>query len=241
MDDVKKKVYLDIFASPGTLIPIAAGLTALMTSWAMGGNEILNFAGISGMLAGIGVTATRLVLGLESITRDAYDHVLRRQQHEQEESLERLHKRLLEDQDSRTQHGLRELRSLSSQLRSKVDEGQVNAAAYQVIEGVDRLFQTCVKQLEYSVELWETAQAMRGTGRDRVLQQRDELVQEVVETVDHLRMTVERFHAMTTHKNRSELARLRRELDQSMQVAREVERRTEELTHTRPPNTSEFE
>lgn len=241
MDEVKKKVYLEIFASPETLLPVAGGITALMLSWAVGGNNAMNFAGLAGILGGAGMMATRLILGLERITQQAYDHVVRRQRRQQEESLERLHQRLLTDQDPRTQKCLTDLRQLVARLKVKVDNDNVNSAAFSVIEGVDQLFNSCVAQLEHSVDLWETARTMQGSSREAMLHQRDELVREICETVDHLAQSVEKFHAVTTHKNRSELARLRRELDQSMQVAREVERRTDELTQQRSYNAEEFE
>jgi hypothetical protein len=241
MDDVKKKVYLDIFAAPGTLLPLAAGLTALMASWASGGDPLLSFAGIAGVLAGLGVTATRLILGLDRITQQAYDHLLQRQRQQQEDALERLRQRLEADQDPRTQNCLQELRHLYSRLKDKLENDKVTAAAYGVVEGVDRVFQTSVKQLEQSVDLWETAQTLRGSARKGLLQQREDLVRDVCETVEHLGHTVDRFHAMTTRKNRSNLARLRKELDESMRVAREVERRTEQLTETASDDVKQVE
>ena len=73
---MKRKILLDIFASPGTVLPIAGGITALLASWAVGGQSALNFAGVVGILGGFGIFASRLILGLEKITRDAYDHVM---------------------------------------------------------------------------------------------------------------------------------------------------------------------
>lgn len=241
MDEVKKKVYLDVFASPGTLLPIAGGLTAWIASWAIGGNAAMNFAGVAGVLTGVGVLATRLILQLDKITQKAYEHTLEKQRHEQEAALEHLRERLVRDRDPRTQNCLEELRLLYARLKEKVDKGHVNAAAFGVIEGVDRIFHTCIAQLEHSVELWETAKQMRGSARDELLQQREQLVLEICETVDHLGKSVEKFHAVTTNKNRSELARLRSELDQSMQVARDVARRTEQLTQTYVDRSEEFE
>ncbi|MCA9169232.1 MAG: hypothetical protein KDB23_16265 [Planctomycetales bacterium] len=242
MDEVKKKVYLDVFASPGTLLPAAAGITALIGSWAVDGNSTLTFLGISGVLTGVGVLATRLILGLDKITQRAYDLVLDRKNHEQQRALADLRKRLVGDRDPRTQACLDELRLLHSRMKDKLsgEPTTINSASYGVLEGVDEIFHTCVKQLEQSYELWETARTMRGSARQNILQQRDVLVQEICTTVDHLGRTVEKFHEVTTHKNRKELARLRNELDQSMQVAREVERQTEELTR-RTYDEHEFE
>ena len=74
MDDVRRKVLLDIFAAPGVLLPLAGGLTALIASWAVGGNPALNFGGIAGILGGVGIMASRLILKLDRITQEAYDY-----------------------------------------------------------------------------------------------------------------------------------------------------------------------
>ena len=233
MDDVKKKVYLDIFASPGTLLPAAAGVTALLGSWAVGGDTTMTFVGISGILAGVGVLATRLILGLDGITQRAYDLVLSRQREQQESALQQLRERLVSDHDPRTQACLDELRHLHARMKEKLgnEVAGASSSAYGVMQGVDEIFHACVTQLKQTADLWETARTMRGSARQSLLEQRDVLVAEICTTVDHLGRTVEKFHEVTTHKNRKELSRLRQELDQSIQVAREVERQTEELTH----------
>lgn len=228
-DAVRRKVLLDIFAAPSTLLPIAGGLTALMASWATGGNATLTFAGIAGALGGVGILTSRIILGLDKLTEKAYDYFVERQRTDRESSLERLDSLLVQDRDSRTQNCLRELRHLYSRLNDKVDSGRITPAAYDVIEGVDKMFSVCVKQLEHSLELWETAKTMRGPARDSILTQRDALVREVCESVVHLGKTVDQFHLVTTKKNSEDLARLRLELDESLDIARRVEERKAEL------------
>ena len=224
-DAVRRKVLLDIFAAPSTLIPIAGGLTALMASWATNGSATLNFAGIAGVLAGVGIFASRLILGLDKLTQDAYDFFVERQRADHESALERLDDRLVKDRDSRTQNCLRELRHLYSQLNSKVESGRITPAAYDVIEGVDKMFNVCVKHLEHTLKLHDTARTMRGPAREKILEQREELIEEVCESVIHLGNTVEQFHLVTTKKNRDDLSRLRAELDESLEIARRVEER----------------
>ena len=60
---------LDLFASPGTLIPIVAGLSSLLYAWAVGGDPTAGAIGIVGVLGGAGHFASRLVLGLEDMTQ----------------------------------------------------------------------------------------------------------------------------------------------------------------------------
>ena len=72
MDKVKKKVLLDLFGSPGAVLPIVAGMSAWVLSWAIDGNTLLNLGGLVGVLGGAGFLATRLIFGLERITENAF-------------------------------------------------------------------------------------------------------------------------------------------------------------------------
>ena len=91
MDEVKRKVYLDLFASPMTLLPFVGGATALLGSWAIGGVSLLTFGGIAGMVIGAGVFASRLIFGLDKLTERAYQYSQDQQQQMQLKSLQQLH------------------------------------------------------------------------------------------------------------------------------------------------------
>jgi len=229
MDEVKRKVYLDLFASPYNLIPFAGGLTSLMASWAIGGHPTMTMAGIAGVLAGIGITASRLIWGLEGLTEKAYNYKLDNQQKLKERQLDKLDEKLTRDRDPRTQSCLRELRLLFGSLQKAVEKGNINAASYEIMEGVGKVFDESVKQLEHSHALWETARQMRGPARDSILQQRDEAIREVCATVVEVGEMVEKLLLSKTKRKKSELSKLRRELDESIEAARRAEARTAEL------------
>jgi hypothetical protein len=229
MDEVKRKVLLDLFASPGTLLPIAGGLTLLMASWATGGNAVFNFGGIAGILGGVGVFATRMIVGLEGLTDRAYQYVLQKQRRQQQQRLAELDAQLSNDDDPRTETCLRSLRELYDAFRQDVQQGKITGASYDVLDGVDRLFHVCVSNLEHSHDLWQAAGRLSGSTRDTVLAERDEVIREVQETVDYLRHTMERWHALGVKKKKSELTQLRTELDESLRVARRTDERIAEL------------
>ena len=229
MDEVKRKVYLDLFASPYSLLPFAGGLTSLMAGWAVGGEQTLMIAGVAGVLAGIGVTASRLIWGIEGLTEKAYEYQVDKQQKDQEQRLDELDDKLTKDRDPRTQTCLRELRLLYGNLKEAADKGKISGASYEVIDGVGRVFDECVKQLEHSHSLWETARKMQGPARNDMMQQRGELIQDVVMTVVDVGQMVESHFKETSKKNQSELGKVRRELNESMEAARRAEARTAEL------------
>ena len=229
MDEVKRKVYLDLFASPYNLIPFAGGITALMASWAINGDPTLTFAGIAGILGGLGVTASRLIWGLEGLTEKAYGYQVNKQQRDQEKRLDRLDNQLTQDRDPRTQTCLRELRLLYASLQEAAKKGNINTSSYEIIEGVGKVFDEAVKQLEHSHSLWETARKMHGPARDAMMSQRDEIIGDVVKTVVDVGAMVERYLLNETQRNKSELEKVRRELDESIEAARRAEERTAAL------------
>ncbi len=229
MDEVKRKVYLDLFASPYSLLPFAGGLTSLMAGWAVGGEQTLMIAGVAGVLAGIGVTASRLIWGIEGLTEKAYEYQVDKQQKDQEQRLDELDDKLTKDRDPRTQTCLRELRLLYGNLKEAADKGKISGASYEVLEGVGKVFDECVKQLEHSHSLWETARKMQGPARTDMMQQRGELIQDVVMTVVDVGQMVESHFKETSKKNQSELGKVRRELNESIEAARRAEERTAEL------------
>ncbi len=242
MDDVKRKVLLDLFASPLTLLPVVGGVTALLASWAIGGDPVLTFGGLAGILGGIGMFSSRIIFGLEKMTNQAYQYVLQKQQASQQAALERLYKKLQADRDPRTERLLTQLQSLYDDLKRDVEQGKIKITAHQVLDGVDNVFQVCVDYLDRSFRLWETAGRMKGAAREQVLRQREELIAEVARSCDHLEQTINQLNETATERDKSDLAQLRAELDETIRVARRAEERAEALgDEGKSYDISEFE
>jgi hypothetical protein len=229
MDEVKRKVYLDLFASPLNLLPLAGGLTALMASWAVGGSQTMTMLGVGGILSGIGITLTRLIWGIEDLTEKAYGYRLAKQRLDQELALDLLIAKLQQDHDPRTESCLQELRLLYGSLQAAAEKGNITTSAYEILDAVGKVFDQCVKQLEHSLSLWETARRMRGSARESMLAQRDEIIREICATVMEVGKKVDEYLLSKTKKNRKELALVRRELNESIEAARRAEERTAEL------------
>ena len=242
MDDVKKKVLLDLFASPVTLLPVVAGATALLASWAFGGVGALTLGGMAGVLGGIGMFATRIIFGLDKLTNRAYQYVVEKQQKEQREALSQLFQKLESDNDPRTERLLSQLWHLYEELKNDVDEGKITMAAHDVLDGVDDIFRVCVDYLDRSHRMLETAKRMRGSSRDELLAQREKLIEEVGNSCLHMENTIGRLNEVATQKKTSELSKLRSELDETIRVAKRAEERTNDLgAEDRPYDISEFE
>ena len=243
MDDVKKKVFLDLFASPITLLPVVAGATALLASWAFGGVAALTMGGIVGVLGGIGMFATRIIFGLDKLTNRAYEYVVQKQQEDQRKALEELYNKLQGDNDPRTERLLGQLWDLYSELKKDVDDGKVTMAAHEVLDGVDNNFKVCVDYLDRSHRTLVTAKRMKGTARDEVLMQREKLIEEVANSCIHLEKTIGKLNTASTERKTSELSQMRSELDETIRVAKRAEERAGTLgqEEDRPYDISEFE
>ncbi len=242
MDEVKRKVMIDLFASPGTLAPIVLGLTSLMYSWAVGGDPAANAIGIMGLLGGAGYFASRLVLGLEGMTKRAYEAIAEHHRTKRNESLDELERQLHGDQDQRTETCLRNLRNLYDTFQQSCLEGHVVSTHHQLLSQAEQIFNASVQQLERSLELFQISQKLTGKSQTDILSERERVIEEVMETQAHLSTTIEQFQAFATRRSQSELSELRQELDETLRVAQRTEER---MAHIGQPNRtydeSEFE
>ncbi len=242
MDEVKRKVYLDLFASPLTLLPVVGGATALLASWALGGVPVMTFGGVAAMVTGASLFVSRLIFGLDKLTENAYQYAQEQQQRSQLESLQQLHQRLEGDSDPRTGHLLRQLWTLYKQLKSDVDEGKIKVGAAEVLDRVNEMFHVCVDHLDRSYGLHMTANKMSGEARDRIRGQREELIAEVSQACDYLEQTINELNLVVTKKKSADLNRMREELDETIRVARLAEEKTDALVDgSKPYETTDFE
>lgn len=242
MDEVRRKVLLDLFASPVTLLPVVGGLTSLLAGWALGGSAPLTFGGIVGILGGVGMFVSRMIFGLEKLTQKAYDYSVEKQQKRQMESLLNLDRKLQNDHDDRTHNLLRQLWHLYQGLQKDIQEGKITVAAHQVLESVDQMFEVCTNYLRESYDLWELSERVGGTARQNTRAQREELISEVQQSVEHLEEMLGKLQTAANRRNRSELAQLRAELDETIEVAKRAEERASALgTGQRDYDPAEFE
>jgi len=218
--EARKKMLLDLFGSPLTLFPWAAGAASLIISWAFGGIPILNFIGGLGGLIGLGAFATRLT-GYKSLLskQRKYEHEEKLKQRKDE--LDRLDAKLTRDMDPRTQNCLRQIRHLYQSLEEDI-QGDVSKSGYQILETIEELFEACVDQLAHSYDLHETAKELSGKNKKRIKQEREQIVEEVVEATAHLGRFVQQFRMLKSKRNKKDLSSLRKQLDTHLDVAKKV-------------------
>jgi hypothetical protein len=224
LSEARKKVLLDLFGVPIIVIPVVGGLACLMLSWAVGGSALLSLLGGIGLIiAGCGF-ASRIAKAPQMISKQKqYEHEEKAKAQRRE--LDKLDTCLKKDRDPRTQTCLREIRDIYETLQEDIREGQISPNAYSILSTVEGLFHACVDQLKQTYDLWEASRNLRGKHRKKLETQRNELVGEVEATVCHLADSVQQFHVLRTSKGRQDLSKLRKQLDDQIDVARRAERK----------------
>ena len=145
--------------------------------------------------------------------------------------------------DKRTETAMQDLRSLRQafQQLDKIAPDLNRAIVEDIQQRSEELFQQCVSSLEKTLQLWKTAESLASkTARKPILKQREKLVAEVVQTVEHMSQTLASVQGMTSRRDGDiRLQRLRSELDQSMEVAKKVEQRVDALLTGVPVQNSQ--
>lgn len=210
-----------------TLAPIVGGLTLLLASWAFKlKSGLAPFAGIVSVLVGFGSFVTRLLTGSPAIEQRVVEEISEQARQEREQRLDDLERRLAEDGDPRTEHALRDLRTLTASFANDPDvTSSVDSfSGFDIVSGVNRLFAACVESLQRTLELWRTARKMATEeARKPILARREALIDEVRASIEHLGSILANVQSLHVGEaSGSELSRIRHELDASLDVARRV-------------------
>jgi hypothetical protein len=232
--ELKKRVWLNLLGHPLTLGPALAGLSALLVAW---GGEMgtgwLTFLGMSGVLASAGSLATQYLLRSDQLVRRAYESLEAEAAAAKERELDELYRRLKQDKDSRDEKLLRQLREVYQRFRG--DTTWVTRisqqSAVEITNKVEKLFSGCIITLQRSLELADAARKMTTKdGRRSTEEARERLLEEVAQSVRQMAQTIDGVLAMgIQEQSTADLARIRQELDESLNVARRVEERMQTI------------
>jgi hypothetical protein len=230
----RKKLILRLLASPLTLLPVLAGVTDLLALWAFSIQSGMGiFAGIAGVLGGLGIFLTRLLVD-RGAGAQVINALAQEAQREREAALDALERRLAADGDPRDDQCLRDLRALAKAFREGFSWPEHTGAAVtvEILAGVEELFGRCVRSIEKTLDLWYTSVDMaEGEARSAILDRREQILADVAASIRQMGRILaglQNLHAAEGSGD-SELAGLRQELGRSLEVAQRVSRRMHEL------------
>lgn len=231
--DFRRKYLLRLATRPWVLGPFVGGATLLFGLWSLSLREPgLALAALAGMLGAAGMFLTRLLLGKEADSQAVIAEMQREAAAQRERRIDELRERLSRDGDPRTGAALNDLVALVRAFQEHRSPASLGVrATLDMAAGVQELFEHCVASLDRGFELYGTARALASEGaKAPVLQERERIIGEVQESVAHLGKLLAAVQGMTGEAGApAELARIRAELDQRLEVSRRVDERMRDL------------
>jgi hypothetical protein len=222
-EDIRKKVFLDVFVSKSTLLPIIAGGSTALLSLAAD-QYLLAIAGFSAGIFGVGVFLTRFVFNLESVTENAFKYLQEKKKLEFEEGLDKLENEL-NDKDGAQ---LKFIRTAYNHHKEQIQKGDI-VTNEELEEKLDKLFKACLDQLKYANELYKTAQDLTKEAKKSLLEKRQEVLTEIKDSIQFFNTIIDEIHTINTDKSTKNLSELRDELKSSFEVVKRTEARVAEL------------
>jgi hypothetical protein len=229
-----RRVFRNLIANPVVSIPFGLGaatcVVALISGQFFG---FLGFLGISGMLLGTGMAATRLLISAEDLGRVAYEELLDERDISQSEYLSDLGQRLSADGDTRTEEFLTALRHCFDRMQENDNLSNSAPAEFlpEIRANVDALYETCLGSLERTLVFANAARQMATPeARQELLHSREKLIDEIRSSIHCLGRTLDQLQTSALRQDdHSDLVEIRSELDQGLRVARQVEERMSQI------------
>lgn len=229
MEALRKRILREIFIAPSVVLPVVGGASAWLLSWAGGGNDWLNLAGLVGVLGGVGWFATRFIFQLDGISEKAMQDLAEEALQKEEKHLNELQKRLANDRDPRTEQYLILLRENRTELERIARTPGIELRSLEIVKQARQLFWAASDQLDQSMKMYELAQKLNGAEKQGVLAQRERCLEEARESSEHLSDAIATFRQFADKTLERDMDTLQLELAESIRAAKRSEERMREL------------
>ena len=191
--------------------------------------------GAAAVGVGVGSAIWRFTLGRRA-TEELVLQQLREEANRQHYAyLRSLQRKLRRDRDPLTGKLLRQLRAIHKRMVDlKVFAGASDTPSWQaeIRQQVAKLYESSVGSLERSCDIWKSSQQVHDEQLKKELSsKRSHVLTEVTESIERLGKTLDQIQvsSVKTEQPEGELASLRQELEQGLEVARNIEERIDEL------------
>ena len=229
MEALRKRILREIFIAPSVVLPVVGGASAWLLSWAGGGNDWLNLAGLVGVLGGVGWFAIRFIFQLDGISEKAMQDLAEEALQKEEKHLNELQKRLANDRDPRTEQYLILLRENRTELERIARTPGIELRSLEIVKQARQLFWAASDQLDQSMKMYELAQKLNGSEKQGVLAQRERCLEEARESSEHLSDAIATFRQFADKTLERDMDTLQLELAESIRAAKRSEERMREL------------
>jgi len=180
----------------------------------------LTVLGCVGLMVGVGIAATNLVLRYDQTINRVVEEDRQRTEQERRAKLDDLDQRLVEDRDKRDQTYLRQLRKMHEILHEDIRAKKVSIGP-EMLNRLERIFLATIVSLEDNYKLWQSARKLPSASQAKtdLLEKREAILVEVEKSVDFFSKCVVELQT-TTAGNSDELATLRDETAIQLDAAR---------------------
>jgi hypothetical protein len=229
MEELRKKVLLELLVTPATMIPSLIGGSLLLLSGMLGGFSA--FFGFIGLLIGFGAFLTNLVFNLEKIHVRTLKQWTEQQNNIREKKLDSLDRKLSKTAETDDENALRNLRTLyktfGSEITGEKFRSRINP---DMLQSIDDIFDTCVSKLERSYEMYRTIETMTGRVKHDMQRQRINLIAEVEASIIELSGVINEIRVLRFKDEGESLKVLQRRLSSQLEVAKATEESLAALT-----------
>jgi hypothetical protein len=227
---MSKAIIVDACVSPASTIPVGVGGTILMGAWAFSLGPFIAFLGVAGILAGIGIGITNLLVRYPEYAKKHVMEQRKKQREERDRQLDILDRRLIKDRDPKDQEALRSLRDYYNLfLDDLFDEKLPKEVSQKTLDSLEDVFSTCVKSLEFTADLWDALSTTRGEERKKLIAERNLVIDDVVSRVDRFGERIADIRTLGLRAKKGDLDSAQEKLDRNLRVAKRVEERMSEL------------
>ena len=235
----RRKFLLHLLGNSYVIFPFAVGGSVAFASWVFNLEpKILYLFGsaILSILVPIGTLISKWATGTEDIAKQVHSEILQEVHQKQEDELNSLHEQLESDGDARTETMLEELRDLHKSFQEEAGgDGWMGTLPMSVradiTNKVSELFTQAVQCLKDTLKMHEKSRDTQLATVKSVLEQhREQQIADVQQTIVQLSHLYARVLTLNPESDETELTRLRAELDESLNFAKQVEAKVRELT-----------
>jgi len=188
--EIRRRLLLRVFGHPLTLYPGLVGSAAVVSPLLFDVEPALPlFVGVVALVISGASLAIRLATGRDAISDEVHGELEAEAKATVAAKLDALHTRLSADGDRRTEGLFSDVQKLVDVVRGDPSwRSKMSAVAvHDIDEGIDKLFEGCVRNLHRTLELQEMAQAMHSQkATDALLGEREGIIGEVERSVDAL-------------------------------------------------------
>lgn len=231
MEGLRKRVLLDLFVTPSTMITVVGGTSLILLSEILGARAAI--LGFGMFVVGVGMALTNVLFNIGKVTERAMRTLRAEQAKKRNEALDALDTRLngkRRGQVPKDVAALRNLRTLYVSFMDDVEKKKIATAfTSSMLAEIDQLFNACVSQLERQQDFYETALKSSGDIQTSLMSQRETIIIEVEEAVRSLSDIIAEARALRLKTGTGQVSGLQATLTQKLEVAKGVEARMAEF------------